>query len=74
VAIRKAPSATQPGRGIRKIIDLFHGLTELLEKADKHTVTQRLSPEDRENVDRIDFVNMTQRAIKEERKEYVQLM
>jgi hypothetical protein len=71
VTIRKVISPTQPGRGIRKIIDLFHDLTDLLEKADKHAVSQRLSREEREKVDKIDFLGKEDDDIEEERQECV---
>jgi hypothetical protein len=71
VTIRKVISPTQPGRGIRKVIDLFHDLPELLAKADKHVVSQRLTPTEREKIDRADFVDMTEEDIEDERQEYV---
>jgi hypothetical protein len=71
--IRKVISATQPGRGIRKIIDLFHELHDLVDKADKHVVTQRLSPAERKKFDIGNFVGMTEEDIDEEHQEYVTL-
>jgi hypothetical protein len=64
-------SLTQPGRGIRKIVDLFHDLPELLEKADRHDEAQSLEPDELEERDSIDFKGMTQEQIDEERQEYV---
>lgn len=62
-------SPTQPGRGIRKIVDLYHDLTVLLSKARKQTATNALSGEALEEMDRTDFVGMTEEEIEEERKE-----
>jgi len=73
VTNRKVTSPTQPGRGIRKIIDLFHDLPELLDKADKHAMSQRLSPEEMAKIDSSDFVGMTDKEIEDERQEYVTL-
>jgi hypothetical protein len=64
-------SPTQPGRGIRKIVDLYHDLSDLLSKAKKHsTVVNELDPAMIEEMDRIDFVGMSKDDIEEERKEY----
>ena len=71
MANRKVTSPTQPGQGIRKIIDLFHDLPELLDKADKHAMSRRLSPEEMARVDKSDFIGMTDDDIAEERQEYV---
>ena len=71
VTIRKVISPTQPGRGIRKVIDLFHNLPDLLEKANKHAVSQRLTPTEREKIDHTDFVDMTEEDIEDERQEYI---
>ena len=71
MTIRKVISPTQPGRGIRKVIDLYHDLPVLLDKADKHAVSQRLTLIEREENDDIDFVDMTESDIEEERQEYV---
>lgn len=64
-------SATQPGRGIRKIVDLYHDLPTLLNKARKHQSTV-LAPRSTRNQeeDRIDFIGMTEEEEDEERKEY----
>ena len=66
---RKPASATQPGRGIRKIVDLFNDLPELLDKADKYTLSQKLSPAEMEELDKTDFIGMTEDDIAEERQE-----
>ena len=71
VVNRNCSSPTQPGRGIRKIIDLYHDLPGLLYKAEKHAEAQRLEPDELERCDRIDFLGMTQDGIEEERQEYV---
>jgi hypothetical protein len=71
VTNRKVCSLTQPGRGIRKIVDLFHDLPELLEKANLHEEAQSLDEDELEQRDSIDFQGMTQAQIDEERQEYV---
>jgi hypothetical protein len=63
-------SPTQPGRGIRKIVDLFHDLTVLLDQARKQSTMNGLSREKIEEMERGDFVGMTGEEIEEERKEY----
>lgn len=62
-------SPTQPGRGIRKIVDLYHDLTILLSQARKQCARNGLSSERIEEMDRDDFVGMTEEDIEEERKE-----
>lgn len=62
-------SLTQPGRGIRKIVDLYHDLPDLLSKARKQANIMKLSPQMIEEMERIDFVGMTEDDIEEERKE-----
>lgn len=69
--IRKVSSPTQPGRGIRKVIDLYHDLPELLDKANRHAVSQRLEPAERAKADSDDFVGKTKEDIEDERQEYV---
>jgi hypothetical protein len=70
---RKVCSPTQPGRGIRKIADLFHDLPDLVDKAERHDMMERLGPDSDEmkKVDAVDFLGMTEGAINEERQEYV---
>jgi len=63
VTNRKPASATQPGRGIRKIINLFNDLPELLDKADKYALSQM------EELDKTDFIGMTEDDIAEECQE-----
>ena len=70
-AKKKPASATQPGQGIRKIIDLFHDLPELLDKADKHAMSLRLSPAEMARIDNSELAGMTQDDIEDERQEYV---
>ena len=55
------------------IIDLFHNLPELLDKADKHVVSQKLRPAERAKIDHSDFVGMTEEDIEEERQDYITL-
>lgn len=67
-------SPTQPGRGIRKIVDLYHDISDLLNKAKKYTTllnASELDPAMVEEMDKIDFVGMSEDEIEEERKEYV---
>jgi len=40
-----------------------------LDKADKYAVSQRLSPAEMENLDKSDFIGMTEDDIAEERQE-----
>jgi hypothetical protein len=64
-------SPTQPGRGIRKIVDLYHDLPDLLDKAKKyHTVLNEHNPETIEEMNRVDFIGMSEDDIEEEQKEY----
>ena len=65
-------SPTQPGRGIRKIVDLYHDISDLLDKAKKHSsiVLNELKPAVTEEMDKIDFVGMSEDEIEEEQKEY----
>jgi hypothetical protein len=64
-------SLTQPGWGIWKIVNLFHDLPELLEKADRHDEAQSLEPDELEEHNSIDFKGMTQEQIDKECQEYV---
>lgn len=65
----KLCSQTQPGRGIRKIVDLFHDLSDLLGKADKHAAETNLDPAELEELNTIDFLGLTKEEIDDERKE-----
>ena len=66
---RKTSSLTQPGRGIRKIIDLYHDLPDLVAKADKHAAmsTHHLDEIEEENLN--DFAGLTEDQIEQEIKE-----
>jgi hypothetical protein len=66
---RKASSPTQPGRGIRKIIDLYHDLPDLVEKAAKHM--PNVIQSEIEELERLEFAGLSDDAIEEEHKEYV---
>jgi hypothetical protein len=66
---RKGSSPTQPGWGIQKIVDLFHELSNLADRAGKYCASD-LAPE-MDFFDCQDFEGMTEEAIDEERKEYV---
>ena len=63
---RKAQSLTQPGRGIRKIIDLYHDLPDLLDKAKKHA--NLLSPDVNgwRDSDEAELLGMSKQEIDEE--------
>ena len=66
---RKGSSPTQPGRGIRKIVDLFHELSDLADKAGKHCASDTVPEMD--SINSQDFDGLTEADINEERKEYV---
>jgi len=66
---RKGGSPTQPGQGIRRIVDLYHDLPDLVEKASKHMPSVMQS--ERDEIDKIDFAGLSNEAIEEERQEYV---
>jgi hypothetical protein len=66
---RKGSSPTQPGRGIRKIVDLFHELSDLVDRAGKYCASD-LVPE-MDLFDSQDFKGMTEEGIDEEQKEYI---
>lgn len=68
---RKGCSLTQPGWGIRKIIDLYHDLPDLVDKAKKYAAICMLDPREIEEIDSIDFVGLTEDQIEDERKECV---
>ena len=65
----KSGSQTQLGRGIRKVVDLFHDLIDLLGKAEKHTAETELDPDELEEINNIDFLGLTEEEIDDERKE-----
>jgi len=65
----KGSSPTQPGRGIQKIVDLFHELSDLADKAGKYCALQT-APE-MDSIDSQDFDGLTEKAINEEQKEYM---
>jgi hypothetical protein len=67
-------SPTQPGQGIRKIVDLYHDLADVLDKAKKHhTILNEENPETIEDMNRIDFIGMSEDEVEEEQKEYAHL-
>jgi hypothetical protein len=66
---RKAKSATQPGRGIRKIVDLYHDLPDLLDKANKHANLLSADVSGRRDSDETELLGMTEEEIEEELKE-----
>ena len=70
----KSNSPTQPGRGIWKVVDLFHDLVNLVGKAEKHTAVTELDPDELEEINNIDFLGLTEEEIDDERKEWVYLM
>ena len=63
---RKTCSPTQPGRGIRKIVDLYHDLPDLVNKAGKHAAYLKLGTEGMVDIDDDDFVGLTKDDIDEE--------
>jgi hypothetical protein len=65
----KSGLQTQPGRGIRKVVDLFHNLINLLDKADKHAAETNLDPAELEEINAIDFLGLTEEEIDDECKE-----
>ena len=69
---RKASSPTQPGQGIRKIVDLFHELSDLVDKARKYC-TSNTAPK-MGSMDSQDFDGLSEEAIEEEQKEYIHVM
>lgn len=50
-------------------MDLYHDLPELLSKASKHRAATSLDPTELAEIDRIDFIGLTEEEIEEERKE-----
>jgi hypothetical protein len=69
---RKGSSPTQPGRGIRKIVDLYHDLPDLVEKANKHSAS--IPQSEREEMDSIEFAGLSEEEIEDKHKEYVSVM
>ena len=66
---RKGSSPTQPGWGIHKIVDLYHDLPDLVEKANKHL--PNIMQSKREEMDKIEFAGLSDEAIEDEHQEYV---
>ncbi len=66
---RKGSSPTQPGWGIHKIVDLYHDLPDLVEKANKHL--PNIMQSKREEIDKIEFTGLSNEAIEDEHQEYV---
>jgi len=60
---------TQPGRGIRKIVDLYHNLPDLVAKADRHAATSMPHPEDIEDTNSNEFAGLTEEQIEDEKQE-----
>jgi hypothetical protein len=63
-------SSTQPGQGIHKIVDLYHDLPDLVEKANKCLPNILWSK--REEMDKTEFAGLSE-AIKDKHKEYIHL-
>jgi len=61
---RKHGSPTQPGWGIHKIVDLYHDLSNLVEKASKHLPNVMQS--ERDEIDKIELAGFSNEAIEEE--------
>jgi hypothetical protein len=69
LTIRRLYSATQPGRGIRKIIDLYHDLPVLVDRARAYETRRSLSPEEVKELDRSEAaVDLTEDELKERHK------
>jgi len=66
---RKGSSPTQPEQGICKIVDLYHDLPDLVEKANRHL--PNIPQSEREEMDNIEFAGLTKEAIEDEHKEYI---
>jgi hypothetical protein len=66
---RKGSSPTQPGRGICKIIDLYHDLPDLVEKANKHSTN--IPRSESEEMDKLEFAGLSEEAIEDEHNEYI---
>jgi len=65
----KKQSPTKPGRGIRKVADLYHDLSDLVIKANLHAGEIGLDPSDIEDLDLVTFCGMTNEAIAAEKEE-----
>ncbi len=50
-------------------MDLYHDLIELLEKAGKHAARDSFDPTELAEIDKIDFVGLSEEEIEEELKE-----
>ena len=64
-----SPSPTQPGRGIRKVIDLYHDLSDLIDRAKKHAAMLEVGQEGMEDIDERDFQGFEKEDIDKERME-----
>ena len=69
MAHQNFPVDTWSERGIRRIIDLYHDLPDLVAKADKHATTSTLYPEEIEDVNSNEFAGLTEEQIEDEQKE-----
>jgi hypothetical protein len=65
---RRKVSPTQPGRGIRKIVDLYHNVADLLQKAQQHSFV--VNESNQEEMNETGFTGRTEDDLEEERKEY----
>jgi hypothetical protein len=63
---RKAQSLTQPGRGIRKIVDLYHDLPELLDKVNKHAHLLNPDMSGQRDSDEAELLGMSKQEIDKE--------
>jgi hypothetical protein len=66
---RKLNSPTQPGRGIRKIVDLYHDLQVLVERAGVHGGRKVLDPEELKEMDRLESAGFSEDEAKDQCKE-----
>ena len=65
---RKTKLATQPGRGIRKIIDLYHDLPDLLDKATKYANLLDSDVRGRHDSDEAELLGMAEEDVKKREK------
>ena len=50
-------------------MDLYHDLTQLLVKADKHAAMDMLTASELAKIDALDFIGLSDEDVEEERKE-----
>jgi hypothetical protein len=60
---------TQPGCGIWKIVDLYHDLSVLVDKSRAHGARKGCTPEELNEIDRMELASLTEDEFKERLKE-----